>query len=51
MLFIFRGRGNPLKKLKIRIDNHMTLRERIVETIRNAIVNGQLAPGTRIAEP
>jgi len=34
-----------LKKLKIRIDNHMTLRERIVETIRNAIVNGQLAPG------
>jgi len=40
-----------LKKLKIRIDNHMTLRERIVETIRNAIVNGQLAPGTRIAEP
>jgi DNA-binding GntR family transcriptional regulator len=29
----------------------MTLRERIVETIRNAIVNGQLAPGVRIAEP
>ena len=40
-----------MKKLKIRIDNHMTLRERIVETIRNAIVNGQRAPGTRIAEP
>jgi DNA-binding GntR family transcriptional regulator len=51
MPFIFRGRGNPLKKLNIRIDNHMTLRERIVETIRNAIVNGQLAPGARIAEP
>jgi DNA-binding GntR family transcriptional regulator len=51
MLFIFRCRGNSLKKLKIRIDNHMTLRERIVETIRNAIVNGQLAPGARIAEP
>jgi len=49
--FIFWGRGNPLKKLKIRIDAHMTLRERIVETIRNAIVNGQLVPGTRIAEP
>ena len=40
-----------MKKLKIRIDNHMTLRERIVETIRNAIVNGQLVPGVRIAEP
>ena len=51
MLFILRGMGKSLKKLKIRIDTHMTLRERIVETIRNAIVNGQLAPGTRIAEP
>ena len=40
-----------MKKLKIQINNHMTLRERIVETIRNAIVNGQLAPGARIAEP
>jgi DNA-binding GntR family transcriptional regulator len=29
----------------------MTLRERIVESIRNAIVNGQLQAGTRIAEP
>jgi DNA-binding GntR family transcriptional regulator len=29
----------------------MTLRERIVESIRNAIVNGKLQPGTRIAEP
>ncbi len=26
----FQDRGNPLKKLKIRIDNHLTLRERIV---------------------
>jgi DNA-binding GntR family transcriptional regulator len=51
MPFIPHYRGKPLKKLKIRIDNHMTLRERIVETVRNAIVNGQLAPGTRIAEP
>ena len=40
-----------MQKLRIRIDNHMTLRERIVESIRNAIVNGQLQPGTRIAEP
>ncbi len=29
----------------------MTLRERIVTSIRSAIVNGQLKPGTRIAEP
>ncbi len=29
----------------------MTLRERIVSSIRTAIVNGQLKPGTRIAEP
>jgi DNA-binding GntR family transcriptional regulator len=40
-----------LQKLRIRIDNHMTLRERIVSSIRSAIVNGQLKPGTRIAEP
>ncbi len=40
-----------MQKLRIRIDNHMTLRERIVDTIRGAIVNGQLMPGTRIAEP
>jgi DNA-binding GntR family transcriptional regulator len=40
-----------LQKLRIRIDNHLTLRERIVSTIRSAIVNGQLRPGTRIAEP
>lgn len=41
----------PVQKLKIDIDNHMTLREKIVETIRSAIVNGQLLAGTRIAEP
>ena len=40
-----------MQKLKIQIDNHLTLREKIVETIRNAIVNGQLAAGTRVAEP
>jgi DNA-binding GntR family transcriptional regulator len=40
-----------MQKLKIQIDNHLTLREKIVETIRNAIVNGQLASGTRVAEP
>lgn len=42
---------NRVQKLKIQIDNHLTLREKIVETIRNAIVNGQLPAGTRVAEP
>jgi len=40
-----------LQKLKVRIDNHMTLREKIVETVRSAIVNGQIPAGTRVAEP
>ncbi len=40
-----------LKKLKVQIDTHQTLREKIVETIRGAIVNGKLPPGTRVAEP
>ncbi len=29
----------------------MTLREKIVETVRSAIVNGQIPAGTRVAEP
>ncbi|MBI5418770.1 MAG: GntR family transcriptional regulator [Deltaproteobacteria bacterium] len=37
--------------MKIQIDNHMTLREKIVETVRSAIVNGQIPAGTRVAEP
>ncbi|MBE0603063.1 MAG: GntR family transcriptional regulator, partial [Deltaproteobacteria bacterium] len=40
-----------MQKLRIRIDSHLTLRERIVSSIRNAIINGQLRPGARIAEP
>lgn len=40
-----------LQKLKIQIDSHMTLREKIVETVRSAIVNGQIPAGTRVAEP
>jgi len=39
-----------LKRHKIHIDSHLTLRERIVATIRSAIINGQLKPGSRIAE-
>ncbi|MCL5965742.1 MAG: GntR family transcriptional regulator [Deltaproteobacteria bacterium] len=37
--------------MRAQIDNHMTLREKIVETVRQAIINGQLPPGTRVAEP
>src|SRR3970040_2575074 len=40
-----------MKKLKIQTATPLTLREKIVETIRNAIVNGHLAAGTRVAEP
>ena len=40
-----------MQNLKIRIDNHRTLREQILSTIRGAIVNGQIRPGTRIMEP
>lgn len=40
-----------IKKLKINLENHQTLRERIVDTIREAIINGILRPGTRISEP
>jgi len=39
-----------LPRLKVHIDSHLTLRERIVSTIRNAVINGQLKPGARIAE-
>jgi DNA-binding GntR family transcriptional regulator len=42
---------SPVQKLRIQIDNHLTLREKIVETIRSAIVNGQLPAGSRVAEP
>ena len=39
-----------MPRLKVHIDDHLTLRERIVSTIRNAVINGQLKPGARIAE-
>jgi DNA-binding GntR family transcriptional regulator len=40
-----------LKKLDFDLENHQTLRERIVDTIREAIINGILSPGTKISEP
>lgn len=40
-----------MKKLDFDLENHQTLRERIVDTIREAIINGILSPGTKISEP
>jgi DNA-binding GntR family transcriptional regulator len=40
-----------LRNLDIRIDTRTTLRERIAEGIRNAIVNGTIPAGSRVAEP
>src|SRR5512146_1701899 len=33
------------------IEKHLTLRERILETIRDAIISGALKPGEKVAEP
>jgi DNA-binding GntR family transcriptional regulator len=33
------------------VDSHMTLREKILETIREAILKGELKPGEKVAEP
>ena len=33
------------------IEQHQTLREKILETIRDAILKGQLKPGEKVAEP
>lgn len=40
-----------MKKLKFDLENHQTLRERIVDTIREAIISGILSSGTKISEP
>lgn len=37
--------------LKRSMEKHQTLRERILETIRDAIMTGVLKPGERVAEP
>lgn len=37
--------------MKKNIDKHLTLRERILETIRDAIMSGSLKPGEKVAEP
>ena len=33
------------------IEHHQTLREKILETIRESILKGQLKPGEKVAEP
>ena len=33
------------------IERHQTLREKILETIREAILKGSLKPGEKVAEP
>ena len=37
--------------MKKTLDKHLTLRESILETIRDAIVRGALRPGEKVAEP
>ena len=37
--------------MKKKIEKHLTLREKILESIRDAISSGQLKPGERVAEP
>src|SRR6266487_2695261 len=39
---------NPMKK---HVEKHLTLREKILETIRDAIIAGSLKPGEKVAEP
>lgn len=37
--------------MKRHVEKHLTLRERILETIRDAIMSGALKPGEKVAEP
>jgi DNA-binding GntR family transcriptional regulator len=37
--------------MKRSVEKHLTLRERILETIRDAIMTGALKPGEKVAEP
>ncbi|MFQ5901565.1 MAG: GntR family transcriptional regulator, partial [Thermodesulfobacteriota bacterium] len=36
---------------RFNIDQHQTLRERIVDFLKESIINGELKPGEKIAEP
>ena len=37
--------------MKRHVEKHLTLREKILETIRDAIIAGALKPGEKVAEP
>ncbi|MCM2356622.1 MAG: GntR family transcriptional regulator [Geobacteraceae bacterium] len=37
--------------MKKNVEKHLTLREKILETIRDAIISGALKPGEKVAEP
>ena len=37
--------------MKKGMEKHLTLREKILETIRDAIMSGALKPGEKVAEP
>ena len=37
--------------MKKHVEKHLTLREKILETIRDAIIAGALKPGEKVAEP
>src|SRR3989304_3614263 len=50
-LAVSEAKDRKMQKLKISIDNPRPLGKKIGETIRGAIVNGQLPAGTRVAEP
>ncbi len=44
------GDGSISVRKKL-VDSHLTLREKILETIREAILKGSLKPGEKVAEP
>lgn len=42
------GWRSPMKRIK---EKHLTLREKILESIRDAIISGTIIPGSRVSEP
>jgi DNA-binding GntR family transcriptional regulator len=45
------AKGARIAPRLTKIEDHRTLRERIVESLRNAIMDGSLPAGSRVAEP
>ncbi len=48
VLILFGDRLPTMKKFK---EKHLTLREKILESIRDAIISGAMTPGSRVSEP